>query len=339
MMSATARKMQVDFQSYTGVPTMPQLHSYPLPGTAVPTHQLAGTQVLTTRRLTQEEGCCGEDACLDEAKFGAEDRAPSDDYTFCGFDMKPILPVALSVSTVIGGMCMLLVQLPMLSRFMSWSETMLLSGFAALYAATLSCMMYCTFADPGQMRKDTQSWQMGLPKRAHQSWQYPRPIRRYDHYCKWLQNVIGLLNHREFVAMVLGLLVISILGIAVDVWLGLLLLKKAFYDTAVVVLGHLSYSIALLFIAGPICKIHVGLVSRNEVAQEWKNNDFYVAPTSRKGTNVPVPHLDDDEYNALFDENAFIYDASRNQWDQGCCNNCCAFWCNSRWSRDERGEW
>ncbi|CAE7257996.1 cdc48 [Symbiodinium natans] len=29
------------------------------------------------------------------------------------------------------------------------------------------------------------------PRRAHKSWQYGRPIRRYDHYCKWLNNVIG----------------------------------------------------------------------------------------------------------------------------------------------------
>ena len=37
-----------------------------------------------------------------------------------------------------------------------------------------------------------------------------QPIRRYDHYCRWLTNAVGLLNHREFVAMLL-------LGCASDV--------------------------------------------------------------------------------------------------------------------------
>ena len=55
-----------------------------------------------------KESSAEEDG-LDD-KFGAEDNGPSEGYTFFGVDLKPVLPVALAVSTVIGGLCMLLVQ-------------------------------------------------------------------------------------------------------------------------------------------------------------------------------------------------------------------------------------
>ena len=38
-------------------------------------------------------------------------------------------------------------------------------------------------------------------------------------------NVIGLLNHREFVIMVRGLLLIGVLGIMVDIWLAILIMN------------------------------------------------------------------------------------------------------------------
>ena len=66
---------------------------------------------------------CAEEAWLDDDKFGAEDKGPSEDYAFFDIDLKPVLPVALAVSTLIGGLsshqsqlslCMLLVQIQML---------------------------------------------------------------------------------------------------------------------------------------------------------------------------------------------------------------------------------
>ena len=39
------------------------------------------------------------------------------DYIFCGVDLKPMLPMALALSTVAGALCMMLVQIPILSRF------------------------------------------------------------------------------------------------------------------------------------------------------------------------------------------------------------------------------
>ena len=45
---------------------------------------------------------------------------------------------------------------------------------------------------------------------------------------KWLANVIGLLNHREFAMMLFGLMLISVLGIVLDLWLAVLIAEKAY---------------------------------------------------------------------------------------------------------------
>ena len=71
-----------------------------------------------------EKESCAEEGLLDDDKSGAEDKGPSQDYTYCGVDLKPVLPVALAVSTVLGGLCMLLVQIPMLSRFTGLSQVL-----------------------------------------------------------------------------------------------------------------------------------------------------------------------------------------------------------------------
>lgn len=302
---------------------------------------LPPTIVLNSNRDADKE-LCGE-GWLDDEKFGAEDKAPSKDYEYFGVDLKPVLPVALAISTVIGGMCMLLVQIPMLSRFTLLSQVALSVGFAVVYIVALVCMGYCSFADPGQVKKirnmkNGADIEEGMPRRAHRSWQYPRPIRRYDHYCKWLQNVIGFLNHREFVLMVGCLVLIAVLGIVVDIWLAVLIAKKGFLESEIVVALHLAYSIALLAIDGPIFKIHFGLVSRNELAQEWKKNEHYVANNTSLGDNIPVEELDDDEYNEFFDRDAFVYDRSRNPFDNGCLTNCFNFWCQARWPADAKGE-
>ena len=73
--------------------------------------------------------------------------------TFFGVDLKPVLPVCLAVSTVIGGLCMLLVQIPMLSRFTTLSQVWLSAPFVVVYGIVLGCMAYCACADPGQVNK------------------------------------------------------------------------------------------------------------------------------------------------------------------------------------------
>ena len=54
------------------------------------------------------------------------------------------------------------------------------------------------------------------------------------------------------------------------------------------------------------------------MAQEWKKNEHYVANNTRIGDNVPVEDLEDDKYNELFDRDAFVYDRTRNPFDNGC---------------------
>merc|ERR1719174_183664 len=81
-------------------------------------------------------------------------------------------------------------------------------------------MTYCAFCDPGQCKKSqvfkNGDDELSMPKRAHKTWQYKRPVRRYDHYCRWLSNCIGLLNHREFVVMCFGLVMIGMCGTMMD---------------------------------------------------------------------------------------------------------------------------
>ena len=316
-----------------------------LNGRLPPTTLLTSPKPANLQNADKES--CAEEGLLDDDKFGAEDKGPSQDYTYCGVDLKPVLPVALAVSTVIGGLCVLLVQIPMLARFTSLPQVWLSAPFGVVYGIVVGCMAYCAFSDPGQVKKTRNKKigavggmdiEEGMPRRAHKSWQYSRPIRRFDHYCKWLQNVIGLLNHREFVIMVGGLLLIGVLGIMVDIWLAILITEKGFYEFEIVVALHLGYSVALLAIDGPIFKIHFGLISRNETAQGWKKNEHYVANNTSIGDNVPVEDLEDDEYNELFDRDAFVYDRTRNPFDNGCFANCLNFWCQPRWSSDAKGE-
>ncbi|CAE7805921.1 RE2, partial [Symbiodinium microadriaticum] len=73
---------------------------------------------------------------------------------------------------------------------------------------------------------------------------------------------------------------------------------------------------ALALTVAPIFRIHIRLVSRNELGHEWKNNLHYANQTSM-GDGIPVHELDDDEYNELFDQKAFVYDKTRNHWDEG----------------------
>jgi len=224
------------------------------------------------------------------------------------------------------------VQIPMLSRLIGVSEASLSCICVVLYAVTLGCMTYCAFCDPGQMRRGIDD---ELPPRAHQTWQYKRPIRRYDHYCRWLTNCIGLLNHREFVVMLVGLVTIGLIGVAVDLTLVASMVNKSWWQTLILVAFHLGYSVALIALALPILRIHVGLVSRNELASEWKRNDFYIARNTKRGKNVSVNDLSDDEFNALFDE--FVYDPTKNSFDHGFFSNCLRFWCWSRWAPSDTG--
>merc|ERR1719410_315765 len=238
-------------------------------------------------------------------------------------------------------------------------------SFLALYIVTLLNMAYAALRQPGQLKyephheayarlqegsgcrltEDTchgdgapeEQQDPPLPKWCHKTWQYPLPIRRYDHYCRWLANCIGLLNHREFVIMLIGLVAIGVLGSLLDVFLVIATARETdHWRTSVFLVLHLAYSLILTSLVGPIFRLHVGFISRNELANEWKRHDYYVVTSRQTGKPIAVNELSDDEFNERFD--AFEYDKTKNPFDRGTCSNCWAFWCTPRWSRGQLGE-
>jgi len=300
-----------------------------------------------------QDGDCVEEECNPE-ECGDEDRGPGAEK-FCPCETRPLLPITLVVSTFVGGVALCAIQLPVINSIIgdfAFVLGMLIAMFMFLYLITLGCMMYCALSDPGQLkqRKDqaytamaelnrqgaTGRPELPLPRRAKKTWQFRNPVRRYDHYCRWVCNCIALLNHREFVIMLVGLVLIAVLGIAVDFVALIAAFSTGNWFIRIAIALHLAYSVVLLSFAGPILRIHVMLVSRNELASEWKHNDYWIVKRSKKGINTPVNELSDDEFNENFD--TFQYDRRRNPWDRGLAKNCWSFWCTPRWPADQTGE-
>lgn len=296
----------------------------------------------TSKHECVEEGDCVEEDC-DEEECGGNIEAPKKDGSCLGLsvDRKPVLPFTLFTSTVVGAVCVLFDQCQAISVATSghWNLTIF---FAILYAVTLVLGVYCAMCDPGMVEDDdddasqdtlldgdAQPQKQIIPPRAHKSWMYPRPVRRYDHYCRWLQNVIGFYNHREFLFMTFGLALIGMGGVLLDAAVLFLIRRPASDGVSMsginrwrwpedaFVFAHLCYSATLTGLVVPILKIHLGLVSRNELAPEWKENAFYVI--RKQGSQTPVEELDEAEWNARFQ--SFTYDPKRNKYDKGVIQN------------------
>ena len=89
---------------------------------------------LTAEKETQETQETLETQELQaEEKSESEEEKGSKDYTCCGVDLKPFLPVTLAVSTVIGGICVFILQVPTLCKFTSMSPAVLFWGFSVVY--------------------------------------------------------------------------------------------------------------------------------------------------------------------------------------------------------------
>jgi hypothetical protein len=86
-------------------------------------------------------------------------------------------------------------------------------------------------------------------------------------------------------------------------------------QTEIILGSHLAYSLILLKFVFPVLKIHVVLISRNEMGKEWKNHWHYVANATSMGDNIYVHDMDDDEFNDLLDSGSFIYDPARNPFE------------------------
>jgi hypothetical protein len=286
-----------------------------------------------------EENQCAEEGC-DPEECGDEHRGPSRERDSCfGIDSRPLLPIGLGCSTIYSFIVVVKIHIPALGKS-AGDEFFPSLFFVPLYLVTLLSMVYTGLADPGQIHVDQlplqQDGHRKMPRRSHKSWLYTHPIRRYDHYCRWVMNVIGLLNHRAFFIMCTGLITCMIIGSLVDVVLILeIFIQSRWTDLWMLVL-HLIYCCIVLALLGPIFKLHVGFVSRNELAHEWTKNNNYVAYSQRLQRKIPVNDMTDDEFNDNFD--FFEYDPLRNEWDRGVVKNCMSFWTHSRNETKEWGE-
>merc|ERR1719410_1980842 len=79
--------------------------------------------VRVTKQDCQEE--CAEEECVDSEQCGNEQKPPKPDQLCCGMDTRPFLPPALTLSTICGLICVVLVQVPQLAELSGVPETVL----------------------------------------------------------------------------------------------------------------------------------------------------------------------------------------------------------------------
>mmetsp|Transcript_25560 Transcript_25560/g.73806 ORF Transcript_25560/g.73806 Transcript_25560/m.73806 type:complete len:377 (-) Transcript_25560:146-1276(-) len=261
-----------------------------------------------------------------------------------------LLPAGLLASLLGGAACMLTLQRAMVQELLG-SSLVFTCCAGGVYGVTLAFMAYVGLADPGQVGDALFArWQEvgdgALPRRAHKSWLYARPILRFDHYCRWLGNCIGLMNHREFLAMTWCLASIAVLSASVD---SALLLARTHAiarsasgmplrprPTDALLMLHLAYSMVFARYVVPILRLHLGFVLRNELAKEWKDDAFYVVHDAVSGASTPVNELDVEDYNKNFE--VFQYEGTRNPFDGGWRKNCWVFWCTPRRAAGQLGD-
>lgn len=250
-------------------------------------------------------------------------------------EKKRLLPILLLGSLLLGASCMLSLQRSLVGEILTarFAKAFAL-GATLLYSAALGFMAFVAFSDPGQIDEGIRCGDD--PKRSHKSWQYDRPLRRFDHYCRWVANGIALRNHREFMAMLICFVVIAVVGSVIDVVLAYKCITVQGWGSFVVLLIHLFYQLGFAYYVIPIFRLHVGFVSRNELANEWKHDKHYIVHSDMTGEPIWVGDLNAEEFDELFD--SFEYDPSRNEFDKGCPSNCSVFWCTPRCRKGQLGD-
>jgi len=170
-----------------GAPSANQYSIAPNQRTSAPTYQGPGGAKPPAGECEDE---CAEEEC-DPDQCGDENRGPKASGELpCGIDTRPFLPLGLIMSTFLGGLCLLLCQLPVVNNILGALPFLLgmeIALFLFLYLVTLGCMVYCYLGDPGQLRRDysqaytameREGTKPSLPKRAHKTWLYRQPVRR-----------------------------------------------------------------------------------------------------------------------------------------------------------------
>ena len=271
-----------------------------------------------------DEESCAEEGWLDGDKFGARRiRVRGEDYTFSGVDLKPVLPVALC--------CLNCDWWPVHAPGADSDVVLFHHPIAGVALCTFCGGLWHCLGVHGVSWRIAPLLIVGKSKRR-ETWKLVLLVA-------WTlrRGCRGVRTSRGNIPVLSAAMIISVLSMVAKChrssqspWIcdngGRFAIDWSAWDHRRHLACHLDrwegmrraslglrslwrfIAVALLAIDGPIFKIHFGLILRNEMAQEWKKNEHYVANNTRIGDNVPVEDLEDDEYNELFDRDAFVYD-------------------------------
>ena len=99
----------------TGWPQQPQM---PTDGRLLP----PGSHVTRTNPPVTTQLAPSSPTSHDAAQESAREEEATEEYFYCGYDLKPVLPPALAVSVVVRSICLASVQIPLLCRLQTWSQ-------------------------------------------------------------------------------------------------------------------------------------------------------------------------------------------------------------------------
>uniref|UniRef100_A0A7S4QSU4 Palmitoyltransferase n=1 Tax=Alexandrium monilatum TaxID=311494 RepID=A0A7S4QSU4_9DINO len=291
--------------------------------------------------LSLEEGPIADEPPEDKVMPGSSAGARPSTY-FCGIDTRRGCPLAFASIVSLGAIYTFTVQRWWLEEAAESSAQPLLRLLGAGYALAFCCMAHTGLCDPGCLSEERylryKAGKQPLPWRAHKNFMYGQPVLRFDHYCRWLMNCVGLRNHREFVVMVSSLVALALVGFAADLLLALTKGLPSSWVAKVALALHGVCSLAFCWLLVPIWRLHCGLISRSELAFEWKWEQFQVIRDDATGKEVAVAGLGQKDYDARRATGTVAYAPTLNRFDKGWKSNCWAFWCTARWTPDQLGE-